>query len=127
MIEQPLLYTGYFAMLKQYTQRGYYPISIARYTPKWYKGDSLSQYAPSPELLSGYKNGEIDMMRYRQMYMEHINTFNPYEVREYVQSLNRPVVIFLCYEKSRSFCHRHFFAEWLRANNIHIYEAAITK
>jgi len=46
------IYTGYFAKLKQYEMKGLIPVSIARYSPKWfYSGMSYLDLAPTSDML----------------------------------------------------------------------------
>ena len=42
--------TGYFAYAKKYGELGYKCVSIARVTPKWYRGIRLTELAPTYDL-----------------------------------------------------------------------------
>lgn len=41
------MYTGYFAQIRKYRETGLVPISIARFSPKWYNGFEYKKLAPT--------------------------------------------------------------------------------
>ena len=106
------IYTGYFARAKQYERKGLIPVSIARFSPKWFY--SLLEYkdlAPKAEMLK-MKEGS-----YTRKFNEILSKIDPNKVVEELKSISggHPVVL-LCYEKPGDFCHRHLVAEWLAQN-----------
>lgn len=116
------LKTGYFAREKQYREMGYLPVSIAAYTPQWYKGEELKSLAPSKELLNGYKNGTITEEEYAGRYLEYLSSDAGQEAIKtslskdlYKKALDGGYkgIVLMCYEKSEDFCHRHILAEYL--------------
>ena len=128
------LYTGYFAKLKQYEEAGYFPVSISRFPPKFYKQDTCELLAPSAELLRGYKNGTITDEEYDKTYIEYLQA-NKASVASALKELankataeGKSAVVLLCYEKNGDFCHRHLLAEFLnRTFGTHVREAFTEK
>lgn len=111
------VYTGYFPKLKSYINEGLIPISIARYSPKWYDGDGDSYFAPSPELLSGYKSGEISADKYTEIYLNQLNRDEVYShIIALKDKYENKSIILLCYEAPDDFCHRHVLAKYIKDN-----------
>ncbi len=106
------IYTGYFAQLKKYEDAGLTPISISRWSPKWYKGEECNILAPSSDLLTRYKNGQADDKQYIREYVTGLFTIDLKRLMEDL-SKDRDIVL-LCYEKNEDFCHRHLLSEFLR-------------
>lgn len=81
-------------------------VSIARYSPKQYKGATCLKLAPSPELLKHWKR------TYDKRY--YIDTFSTmlsgYDADHAYMALDGKIL--LCYEKPEQFCHRHLVAHW---------------
>lgn len=109
-------YTGYFSYVKRYEEAGLLPISIARYSPKWYTGYRVPFFAPSKDLLSRYKNGITSKEEYEKEYMAYLD--QNYEViKEYFEDASDGCnIVFCCYEKPSDFCHRHLLAKWVTNN-----------
>ena len=108
------IYTSYFAKLNKILNAGYFPISIARYTPKNIEICELKIFAPSTEILAKIKKGEIDEVEYERMYRKEMERFDfnlVWEGFEQISEINgKKDLVLLCYEKSGDFCHRHIFA-----------------
>ncbi len=90
------------------------------YVP-FYSGDSLAavlgkryeyhpEFAPTTEILSGYKDGRITWPEYERMYRELLATRHPTTGRS-ADSLDR--ICLLCTEKSAVQCHRRLAAEYI--------------
>ena len=109
------IYTGYFAKIKEYKEAGLIPISIARFTPKWYDGDEEKYFAPSFRLLSRYKDKEIDIQDYTKDYLEGLDKDSVHFHLKLIQQKNnnQPIVL-CCYEKPADFCHRHLLADYIK-------------
>lgn len=106
--------TGYFAYTKKYEELGYRCISIARVTPKWFRGICLPELAPTFDLLDRYKRGLVSEVDYKEEYEFMLKRVN---IDGVLKNFNKDdKIIFLCYEKSSSFCHRHILAEYLNTN-----------
>ena len=87
----------------------------------FYSGDSLAtalgpryeyhpEFAPTAEILSGYKDGRITWPDYERMYRELLTTRNP-TAGIASDALDR--ICLLCTEKSATQCHRRIAAEYI--------------
>ena len=102
-----MIYTGYFAMVKRYTEAGLTPVSIARFN-RYFSGIKYPALAPPAEMI------KMDEGEYIPRYKEQVlGTLNPSEVADELQKLGGQVIL-LCYEKPADFCHRQLVSEWLR-------------
>lgn len=124
--------TGYFAKLNKYLEAGYFPVSIARFNPKGIKLMQWVRIAPSQDILSDYKSGRIDTVEYELKYTLQLQNTDIMKDWNYlmdvVARLEKPYkgIVFVCYEKSDDFCHRHIFADYMRTHfNIDIEELII--
>lgn len=87
-------------------------ISIARSTPKGFKGSRLDELMPSWELINNYKSGALTEEEYEDTYYrEVLNKLSAIEVYEKLKGK-----VICCYEDSGVFCHRHIVMNWLLAN-----------
>lgn len=112
--------TGYFAKTKQYTEDGFLPISIARFTPKWFEGLKISALAPSIQLLDDYKKGIINDNQYTTRYQNELTPDTVLQAlntaKQYALNNNAKGVVFMCFEKPTDFCHRHLLADYCNKN-----------
>lgn len=111
-----MIYTSYFASRKYKPEDA---VSIARFTPVWFKGLECKTLAPSFELLNWWKSrtpSEQSMESYQRSYTAKfiLEVLYNLDVHKVAKELDGKVL--LCYEKSEDFCHRHIIADWLRAN-----------
>jgi len=113
------IYTSYFGNLRALGNAGIMPISIARYSPKWYDGARFPGVAPTSYMLSGACSHE----EYLKKYQEILNRLDPHQVIKNIQAFSggRDVAL-CCYEKPGDFCHRHLLSEWLRNNGYDVNE-----
>lgn len=90
------------------------------YVP-FYSGDSLAaalgpqyeyhpEFAPTAEILAGYKDGHITWPDYERMYRELLATRQP-TAGLVASDLDR--ICLLCTEKSAAQCHRRLAAEYI--------------
>lgn len=117
------IFTSYFGQLKNLAKDGIIPISIARYTPGYFKGRSIINVAPTGPMLSmkdeEYKKAYAEILRHVDVVKLHRNILQIADGRN---------VALLCYEKPGEFCHRRLLAEWMeRSLNIEIPEYGVTK
>ena len=124
--------TGYFAKANKYLELGYFPVSIARFNPKGTNFMQWIRIAPAQDILSAYKSGQIDEVEYEFKYtlqLQNTDIMKDWNYLLNVISLTKKDckgVVFLCYEKSDSFCHRHIFAEYMKTHfNIDIEELIV--
>lgn len=111
LIYNDKIYTSFFNAVDRYVMLDR-QVSIALSSPRSYKGSHCRLLAPTPELLKGYKNGEITKEQYEVIYYETtLALLNPLEIYEMLKGK-----VLLCWEKKGVFCHRHLVIRWLRDN-----------
>lgn len=87
----------------------------------FYGGDNLAttlgtryeyhpEFAPSSEILAGYKDGRITWPDYERMYLELLVTRHP---TDGLSSADLDRICLLCTEKSATQCHRRLAAEYI--------------
>lgn len=109
-----MIYTGYFAKTEDYKKAGLTPIGIAGKAPDFYEGVELKKFAPSWDIYSAYKYGNLNEFGYVERYIkERLNILDKQEVKQQLLSYENPIL--LCYEKD-GFCHRHILADWIEMN-----------
>jgi len=118
-----VIYTGYYAKLKEYLNQGLTPIAISGAVPDFY---DINKYlwwrrlAPSWDIFSKWKSGEIDDYGYVERYIpERLETLDKEKLKRDLLSIENPIL--LCYEKD-GFCHRHVLADWLRDMGLEVEE-----
>ena len=100
-----MISTSYFAVY-----RGNCGVSIALWPPRFFKGPSYKQLAPTRYILDKYKI-DGNEAEYRQAYVSDV--LKKLDAREVYDQLDGKTI--LCYENLNinSFCHRRIVAEWL--------------
>lgn len=103
------IYTSYFGNMKALQAADIKPISIARWSPRFFQGLVFREVAPTPYMLRQCSHEE-----YLRMYAEILSRLNANEFLNKIKvvSFGRDVAL-LCYEKPNDFCHRHLLADWL--------------
>lgn len=113
------IYTSYFANIKNLEKEDIIPISIARYSPKWFLGKRYTYAAPTSFMLSSQCSRE----QYLSMYKDILRKLNPEYLVNAIRYMSRGKDVALCcYEKPEEFCHRHLLAEWLTQNGYEVKE-----
>lgn len=101
--------TSYFGNLKHLKN----PLSISGKAPDWFAGPQCKKLAPTWEIFSAYRSGEIDEEGYtREFYEQVLKPLNPHDMYSYLTKTYGEDVILLCYEKPGDFCHRRIVANW---------------
>jgi uncharacterized protein YeaO (DUF488 family) len=110
-----MLYTGYYAKTKKYEELGMLTVAVSGKVPDFYKGLRWIDVAPRWEHYRRWKDGEINDFEYALLYGEMLKNLDKDSVRNFIKDLlsKSEDVIFLCYEKSGTFCHRHILADYL--------------
>lgn len=107
------IYTSYFGNLKNIRAAGIIPVSIARYSPKWFSGIKYIQAAPYSYMLSEECGREEYIRRYKGI----LQSLNPQLMVETLMQISGGSdIALLCFEKPGEFCHRHLLAAWLSEN-----------
>ena len=112
-----MIYTGYYAKLKQYKEKDLYTIAISGKRPDFYRGAVWKDFAPRYITFQKWKNKEIDDFQYTDEYKTWLNCLNKEQIKNDINMLLNihNDIIFLCYEKE-GFCHRHILADWIEEN-----------
>lgn len=113
-----MLYTSYFAKVKDKDENLLYAISASK--PDFFPGKHLKCVAPNYEWVDSYKRREMSEFRYSVLYREYLDN-NRETILEQVKKLPEGAML-CCYEGPGRFCHRHLLAQWLRDNGIEIDE-----
>lgn len=113
-----MIYTGYYAKLKKYKENGLYPIAISGKVPDFYTEAFWTDFAPRYDMFLEWKSGKINDSQYTEKYKEWLDSLDKQEIREVIKELKNEgkTIIFLCYEKTGDFCHRHILADWIEEN-----------
>ncbi len=112
-----MIYTSYFAKLKELEKQNIIPISICSKTPDWFKGLQYKELAPKYGFFMEWKKNH-DNDYYIQCFNDQVlKDLNIENVVFQLYSLARAKdIVLICYEKPSDFCHRHLVAEWLKQN-----------
>lgn len=108
-------YTGYFARIKKYSEMNLFPVSIARFNPKGTNFLRWLDVAPAEDILRDYKAGRIGETEYKTRYLAQLEHT---DIHAGLQNIERRIpdgydgVVFCCYEKTGSFCHRNILADY---------------
>lgn len=116
------LFTSNFSSMRK-LPKNFIPISIAISSPKWYDGRKLDLFMPPWSLVRDYKNGMIDERQYEEIYCNHLS-IRENEINKFINYLKNTdeILVFLCYEKSTDFCHRHLVSKYLSKYDIIVEE-----
>ncbi len=116
-----MIYTSYFAKLKELEKYDIIPIAICAKAPDWYKGLQYKKLAPKYGFFMEWKKNHDN-----DYYIEHFQAevLDKLKVANTVQELLYRIpnwyevenFALICYEKPSDFCHRHLVAEWLNQN-----------
>ena len=110
------IFTSYFSKLNKLNLKDYEPVSISRFTPRWYIGSVCKSLAPSAEILLAYKD-DRDWVKFKNKYINELNKLNPHDIYRRLVSMSRGKdIVLMCFEKDYTTCHRSICAEWLRKN-----------
>lgn len=117
-----MIYTSYFAKIKQLEKNNIIPISICGKAPDWYIGLEYKKLAPKYEFFMDWKKNQDNDYYIEHFQKEVLDTLNAIDV---ILDLSRLVygfnvgennIALICYEKPSDFCHRHLVANWLNEN-----------
>lgn len=117
-----MIYTSYFAKLKELENHNIIPISICYKVPDWYKGLQYKKLAPKYEFFMEWKKNR-DNDYYIQHFQAEVldgldatNVILDFSRIAHGLNVGENDIALICYEKSSDFCHRHLVAEWLNQN-----------
>ena len=113
-----MFYTSYYANYRKY--KGIYRIAISRTSPENSYDERIIQLAPTKDILADYKYNGLSEEQYTERYRDQLDNLRSCgtldDIVKYLRRLASEIasdVVFLCYEKSDDFCHRHILADYL--------------
>lgn len=107
-----MIYTSYFSNWRKFPEE-FKRICIARFPPNNCKVDeTLIIFAPTEGLLKDYKKNNETKEGYEIRYRKQLDRSSDEELKDILEKYNNS--IFLCYEKSDDFCHRHILRNYLK-------------
>lgn len=107
-----MIRTGYFAKIDTYIKKGFTPISISRWSPRWLHIPEWKTVAPPERLLLNSKQHIITQDDYARVYRNNLENNRDVILSEFEEFKDRDCIL-LCYEGPGAFCHRHLLAKWL--------------
>ena len=116
-----MIYTSYFAKIKELEKNNIIPISICGKAPNWYKGLQYNRLAPKYNFFIKWKETK-DNDYYIDCYNELV--LKPLRLYDVISDLEKLVtnkvtnIALICYEKPDDFCHRHLVSDWLNKQGI---------
>ena len=139
-----MIYTSYFAKLKQIEELNIIPVSICGRCPNWYKGNQYKKLAPKYKFFMEWKQNQdndfyiehfqkeiLDNRNINIVLQDLFNFFSTYQ-QDFIKNLHTPYwmnndfnIALICYEKPSDFCHRHLVADWMTKNGIPVKELII--
>ena len=139
-----MIYTSYFAKLKQIEELNIIPVSICGRCPDWYKGNQYKKLAPNYKFFMEWKQNqdndfyvehfqkEILDNRNINIVLQDLFNFFSTDQQEFIKNSHIPYwmnndfnIALICYEKPSDFCHRHLVADWMTKNGIPVKELII--
>lgn len=115
-----MIYTSYFAKLKELGKHNIIPISICGKAPDWYKGLQYKKLAPKYGFFMEWKKNHDN-----DYYIEHFQkeVLDGLDILEVVRNLidisnneKKNDIALICYEKPSDFCYKHLVSDWLNQN-----------
>lgn len=117
-----MIYTSYFAKLKELENHNIVPISICGKAPDWYKGLQYKKLAPKYGFFMEWKRNHDKDYYIKHFQDEVLDGLDATDVildfsrMDYGFNVGENDIALICYEKPSGFCHRHLVAEWLNQN-----------
>ena len=115
-----MIYTSYFAKLKELENHNIIPISICGKAPNWYKGLQYKKLAPKYGFFMEWKknhDNDYYIEHFQKEVLDGLDAATVIKELNYlVPNVNGKDIALICYEKPSDFCHRHLVAEWLNKN-----------
>ena len=127
-------YYAKFSRLPKGEKSRFMPILISTSLPKWFLNSEeyyieYKTLAPSRNNVFNLKNDCISQEDFTNAYLNKLKGLDMEQILEDIydlEGITDSEVIFLCYEKSDDFCHRHILREYLNENfNTNITELGV--
>lgn len=119
--EREMIYTSYFAKIKELENNNIIPIAICAKLPGWYKGLQYKKLAPKYGFFMEWKKTHDNGCYTEHFQLEVLGSLDITSVLyDLADMLNdragQKDIALICYEKPTDFCHRHLVAGWLKEN-----------
>ena len=102
------IYTSYFAKAEQIRKDEKFPISIARFNPKFFQGSSYQMLAPYSNML------RMEWEDYLPLFDKILAKTTPNQCLSDLERMSQGKdIVMLCYEKDHNDCHRKIVADWM--------------
>lgn len=110
------IYTSYMANWRHFGNC--VPISVMRYTPKYFEGNSLRILAPPEKVFLDYRNKKITFSEYSRLYYDFLVNYGFQNIMNAISNIShgRDVVL-LCTCKNILKCHRLILASFIEENS----------
>lgn len=118
-----MIYTSYFAKIKELEKNGVTPISICGKAPAWYNGLQYKKLAPKYDFFMKWKenhNNDYYIKCFNEQVLSKLDPMGVYNELCLLADSNK--IALICYEKPSDFCHRHLVADWLADHGFDIEE-----
>ena len=117
-------YYARFSRLPKEEKNRFMPILISTSLPKWFLNSEeyyieYKTLAPSRNNVFNLKNNNMSQEDFTNAYLDKLKGLDVEQILEDIydlEGITDSEVIFLCYEKSDDFCHRHILREYLNEN-----------
>jgi len=127
-----MIYTCYFAKIRELEKNNIAPVSICGKAPAWYKGLQYKKLAPKYEFFMEWKqnrDNDYYIKCFNEQVLSKLNAIDvivDFSRLDYGFNIGENDIALICYEKPSDFCHRHLVAEWLNQNGFKCEEWGIT-
>lgn len=127
-----MIYTSYFAKIRELEKNNITPVSICGKAPAWYKGLQYKKLAPKYEFFMEWKqnrDNDYYIKCFNEQVLSKLNAIDvivDFSRLDYGFNVGENDIALICYEKPSDFCHRHLVAEWLNQNGFKCEEWGIT-
>lgn len=118
-----MIYTSYFAKIKELEKNGITPISICGKAPAWYNWLQYKKLAPKYDFFMQWKenhNNDYYIKCFNEQVLSKLDPMRVYN--ELCLLADSSKIALICYEKPSDFCHRHLVADWLAERGFDIEE-----
>lgn len=109
-----MIYTSYFAKIKELEVNDIVPIAICGGIPDYYHGLWYRKVAPKWDWFQQWKQNHDNDFYIKKFNETVLNAKDQWTVATELQALapGKDIAL-ICYEKPEDFCHRHLVADWL--------------
>jgi len=123
-MDQPILYTSYFAMHDKIVKQGIIPVAISRYIQPWLNGKVVHYLtlAPASDMIKRPVIPADFIPRYRVILKKASSKVVVGDLKKISVHYGGKPLALMCYEKPSNFCHRHLVKDWLHRNGYQIAE-----